>query len=377
MERENDRTYIHREGSVDDETSDGINVVDVVIITVEAGDVQGGDSGSLLVDLVVLAVVGVGSETLVECVAGIPVGGEVDARGVDEVLVAADGGGAVGNQVLAEAGLLVCADGTALVARAALCVEEFGVDATHDIESVAVISSHEDKGVIQLANGLEVAEGGLDGVVELEKLTEGTVVVQHVHHLVDAGGLGHQEESIVGVTGMENLESLEGHLLETWLVGGAGVGSIRGSLGLVEVLGVHVTIEPLGHVADGEDTQSLGGVGRRFESSVVQNNRVVLLGELGIVVLALEGFAVGVELLGTTTKKNIRAGPIGPGEVGDSVEEGVDHGAILTSVAGMGSESRGRGVGDERRRNNTNATSPDTVENLGNGFDLGIVEHVL
>ena len=84
---------------------------------------------------------------------------------------------------------------------------------------MAVVSRDNDEGLIEDAELLELLNGGTDSVVELEKITKGTVVVKSVHLLVDGGSLGHEEETLVLATGAEDIDGLEGHLLEARLVG--------------------------------------------------------------------------------------------------------------------------------------------------------------
>jgi hypothetical protein len=109
-----------RQGTVDDETVGGILGVDEVL----AGDALGGVAGALLVEVEVLAVVGVGGDTGGDGVAGGPVEGEVGAG------VVADAGGLVG--VLGETRVGVGADGAALLAVRALRGEVLGIGATED-----------------------------------------------------------------------------------------------------------------------------------------------------------------------------------------------------------------------------------------------------
>lgn len=109
-----------REGTVDDETVGGILGVDEVL----AGDALGGVAGALLVEVEVLAVIGVGGDTGGDGVAGGPVEGEVGTG------VVADAGSLLG--VLGETGVGVGADGAALLAVFALRGEVLGIGATED-----------------------------------------------------------------------------------------------------------------------------------------------------------------------------------------------------------------------------------------------------
>ena len=47
-------------------------------------------------------------------------------------------------------------------------------------EAVAVVGGDEDEGVVEFAEGSEFFDRGFDGVVELEEVAEGAVVVESV-----------------------------------------------------------------------------------------------------------------------------------------------------------------------------------------------------
>lgn len=94
------------ECTIHNESGHGVLVVDVVVIRWEASDVDSWQTRSVLVHLVVLTVVWVGTNTLGECVARIPVAWE---EGVGIVELA-------GVDVLAQTGVLVGADCLALLA---------------------------------------------------------------------------------------------------------------------------------------------------------------------------------------------------------------------------------------------------------------------
>ena len=105
-------------------------------------------------------------------------------------------------------------------------------------------------------------------------------------------------------------------------------------------MSTYVPVKPLGHVADGEDTKSLGGVGGLLERSVVLNNLVTPVGKLAVIVFVeVSDTAKGriVELLSTTAKEDIRTSPVGPGIICDAVEERVNNCTILITVSCMSS----------------------------------------
>jgi hypothetical protein len=110
-----------RQRAVDDEAADPVFGVDVVVSSVGRGD---GSSARLGVELVVLAVVGIGAEAGSDGVPRGPVEREVGAS------VIANTGGGVG--VLAETRVLVGSDGGALLAVGALFGEVLGVGIAKD-----------------------------------------------------------------------------------------------------------------------------------------------------------------------------------------------------------------------------------------------------
>lgn len=316
----------------------------------------------------VLAAVGVGHEALEQGVAGVPVGGEV-AVSVSQV---------AGVDVLGETGLLVDADGVALLAVDVLRGEVVGVDGAHDVEAVAVVGGDEDEGLLEAGGLVEMGDGGFDGVVELEEFAEGAVVVEDVHHLVDGGGLGHEEPTFLARASLEDVNGLDGHLLEAGLVERRLLVTGRRER-LVQVGAVDVAVEPLGHVGDSEDTESLLGVLGRQKSSAVLYDGVVGLLELLVVVLVLVGDATErgrVELLSTTAKDDID-GSLGPGVVSDTVEEGVDNSSVLATLTGVGNQSSRSSISNVGSGNNTNVTTSEAVEHLSNGLDLGIIKRIL
>ena len=57
------------------------------------------------------------------------------------------------------------------------------------IETVSVVGSDNDQGLVEFSNHFEVLNGLSDRVVELEEFTKRTVVIHGVEHLVDGSGL--------------------------------------------------------------------------------------------------------------------------------------------------------------------------------------------
>lgn len=119
-QRVNTLAVVGADGTVDDKAIRGILGVDVVVVFLEL------NSGltRALVDLVVLTVVRGSADTTSDGVSGLPVGGEVGAGTVVDTL------GLLG--VLRQAGLLVGADGTALVTVVLLLGEVLGIGRTPD-----------------------------------------------------------------------------------------------------------------------------------------------------------------------------------------------------------------------------------------------------
>ena len=347
--------------------TNGLFGIDVeVLITLDL--LSGGDTRARFADRPVLATVGVGHQTLEESVTRVP-GGRKVAVGVGQV---------TGVGVLGETGALVDTDGLAALAVGVLSGEVVGIDRAHNVEAVTVVSGDENEGLLKAVGRVELGDGGLDSVVELEELTKSAVVVENVHHLVDGGSLGHEEPTLVARASLKDVNGLKSHLLETRLVKSGLLVTSRGER-LVQVLAVDVAVEPLGHVGGGEDTKGFLVVVGRQQSSAVLDDLVILLGELLVVVLALVGDTTKrgrVELLSTTTEDNIN-GDVSPGVVLDTVQVGVDNSTVLSTVASVGDESSRSGIGNVRSRNNTDVAASEAVKHLSNGLNLGVVESIL
>lgn len=219
-----------------------------------------------------------------------------------------------------------------------------------------MIGRDEDEGLVADAELLELLDGGADGIVHLEKLTEGTVVVKSVHLLVDGGTLGHEEETLATTTLVEDFDGLEGHLLEAGNVSGGAVLASGIVLELLDVVLVDVAVQPDGEVALAEDTEGgLADVGG-LEGSVVQADGVALLGKLLVVVQSLVGALAGEELLSTATEEDVGATLVGPGVVGDTVEGLVNESTVLGTATAVAGESNGSGIGKEGSGDGTPST---------------------
>ena len=341
---------VGRQGAVDDESPAAVGRVHVVVVVLGLPrEVGSGPARAALAHAVVLAAVRVRADAGEERVARVPVCGEVRAVAVREVRVV--GPGVVRDLVLREAGLPVRPDGRTLRAIIALRSQIHGVHASHDIKALAVVGGDEHESVLELVRGLEELHRGLDGVVELEKLAQGTIVVQDVHHLVDRGSLRHHEEALITAPRRENLQSLDGHLFESGLVRSVAPLSVRGILVALEILRVYVAVKPLGHVALREDAQSFVSVGRTQERRLVESYTVTLFAERLVVVLSFEGSLVGKELLRSSAEQNVGPGPIRPSVVGVAVQERIDDLAVEIAVPCMSRQRCGRGVRNVSGRN--------------------------
>ena len=164
------------------------------------------------------------------------------------------------------------------------------------------------------------------------------------HLLVNRGGLGHHEEALVAASGVKDVNSLQGHLLETWQVNGILLVPSRRVGQISQVVGIDVAIEPDGHVGDGKDTECLLVVWRCQHGGLVERDGVAGVGKLLVVIQALVGGRSWKELLGSSTKDYIWSTNVGPVRVvvSETVELLVDQGTVLGSQASMaGQRNRG------------------------------------
>ena len=385
------------DGTVDNETIRGILGVDIVVTVLE---LNGGCTG-LLVNLVVLSVVGHGTDTTGDGVSGLPVGGEVGAGAVVDTL------GLLG--VLRLAGLLVDTNGAALGTIILLLGEVLSVGRTPNtaivsklilyirwgnnlLKTVTVVSRDDDKSLVEDVKLLELLDGSTDSVIKFKKVAESTVVIKSVHLLVDGGSLRHEEEPLVLTTGAEDVNGLESHVLETGQVTSSSLRASGVVLKALDVVGVNVAVEPDRKVALAEDTESTLAVISLEERGLVVRDSVALLLVLLVVVLALVGTLSSNEVLSTATEENIGTLVLGPAVVAVSVEILVDQRTVLASETSVTSKSNGSSVGEVSSRNSTPSTAllkleyelssnsekayPDTLEDLDNGLDLGVIKGV-
>ena len=257
---------------------------------------------------------------------------------------------------------------------------------------MTVVSRDDDKGLVEDVKLLELLNGSTDSVVKLKKVAESTIVVKSVHLLVDGGSLRHEEETLVLTTGAEDVNGLEGHVLETRQITSSSLRASGVVLKALDVVGVNVAVEPDRKVALAEDTESTLAVVSLKERGLVVRDSVALLLVLLVVVLALVGTLSSNEVLGTATEENIGTLVLGPAVVAVSVEVLVDQRTVLASETSVTSESNGSSVGEVSSRNSTPSTTlskleyelssnskntyPNTLEDLDNGLDLGVIKGV-
>lgn len=322
--------------------------------------------------LIVLAMVWVSAEALCERVSRVPVRGEV---GVREAQVA-------GVDVLRQSRLSVCADGLALVAVFGLLVKIFGIDGSEDVETVAVVGGDEDQGILQRVGLVQMVDRGFDGVVQLEEFAESAVVVEDVHHLVDGGGLGHEKPAFVASAVVEDVDGFESHILETRLVRSICLVASRRVLVATGVVRVHIAVQPLRHVGDGEQTESLFIGVSSFQLRQVLDQVVArILEDLVVVEVSVGKRAWCLELrvakvLCTAAEEDIRAIPLGPGVVYNAMNEGVHDVTILAAVSGVRSKGSRGCIGQVRRAHDSNVSSVHAMEDLRNGLNFGVVERI-
>lgn len=286
--------------------------------------------------------------------------------------------------VLRKTGLLVGANGVALGAVVLLLGEVVGISRSPDatliskylslcfgrnlLESMSVVSRDNHKSLLEDTKLLQLVNGSANGIIKLQQVTKSTVVIKSMHLLINRSSLRHEEETLVTATVVQDLNSLESHVFKTRQVSGISVSTGRVVLQTLEVVSVDVTVQPHGQVALAEDTEGLLlGVGGE-EGGLVQADGVALLGELGVIVLALVGALAGDELLGTSAEVDVGAGLSGPGVVVDAVEGLLDQRAVFATATGVAGQGDGGGVGDEGGRDGAPGSLLDGVSNSSRGI---------
>jgi hypothetical protein len=336
---------ISTDGAVDNKAIGSVLGVDVVVAVFELD----GGLARTLVDLVVLAAVGGSTNSTSDSITGLPVGREVGAGAVVDTLGLLS--------VLRLARLLVGTDGTALGTIVLLLREVLGVGRAPNIETVTVISRDNDEGLIEDVKFLELLNSSANSVVELEKVTKSTIVVESVHLLVDRGSLGHEEETLILTTSAKDINGLEGHVLKTGQVSSISLLASGVIIETLEIVSEDIAVEPDRKVALAEDTESTLALVGLEERGLVMGNSVTLLLELLVVILTLVGALSSNEVLGTTAEENIGTLVLGPAVIAVSVKSLVDQRTVLASKTGVASESNGGSVGKVSGRNSTPGTA--------------------
>lgn len=152
---------------------------------------------------------------------------------------------------------------------------------------MTVVSRDDDKGLVENVKLLELLDSSPDSVVKLKKIAKSTVIIKSVHLLVDRGSLRHEEETLVLTTGAEDINGLEGHILETRQVTSSSLRASGVVLKALDVVSVNVAVKPDRKVALAEDTESTLAVVNLEERGLVVRDSVALLLVLLVVVLAL------------------------------------------------------------------------------------------
>lgn len=214
---------------------------------------------------------------------------------------------------------------------------------------MAVISGDDDEGLLEHTKLLQLGDGCLDSVVQLQEVTEGAVVVHGVHLLVDARRLRHEEETIITTPVVQDLHRLHGHILQTGQVRRPLLATEGVVLHPFEVLLVDVAVEPDGHVALAKDAKGLLVGVRGQKGGPVGADGETLVSELLVVVLALVRALASKELLGATAEVDVGPVILRPGVVGLASEGLVDDGAVEVSVAGVSAQGGRGGVGEGGR----------------------------
>lgn len=171
---------------------------------------------------------------------------------------------------------------------------------------MAVIGSDQNERILQAMNSFEMSNSSLNGIIQLEQLPKSTFIIKHVHHLIDGSSFRHDEPTLLSGASIEDIDGLDCHLEETWLVDGIGLQAVGGVVLVLEVRCVDIAVEPFGHVGDGEDTEGFAVVAQCGKRCCVLGYAVAFVCELGVHVTAQVGLAALVEVLRSTTEENIR-----------------------------------------------------------------------
>lgn len=210
---------------------------------------------------------------------------------------------------------------------------------------MAVVSRDNHERLIKNSHLLQLLDSSANSVVKLQKITQRTIIVEAVHGLVNRRSLRHEEEAFVTASLVQDIDSLERHVLEAGEVQCRRVPAEGIVLEILEVVLVDVSIQPHGEILLAKDTEGPLVVGGLEERRLVQADRVSLLGKLGVVVLALVGVFTCKEVLCTASKEDVGPVSLCPAVVGESVERLVDQGTVLATEASVACQGDRSGIG--------------------------------
>lgn len=148
---------------------------------------------------------------------------------------------------------------------------------------------------------------------------------------------------------------------------------------LVQVLSVNVPIKPLGHIGGREDSKGFGSVVSLLEIIPVQHNVVAGIGELPIVIFVevrLTAARGVVKLLCSAAKDDIGTVPLGPSVVGVAVEHHVYNLRVRPTLACMRINGSRCSISHSRSSDDSDVTSPDSLEELRNSLYFGVIEGI-
>lgn len=154
--------------------------------------------------------------------------------------------------------------------------------------------------------------------------TKSTIVVESMHLLINRCTFRHQEETLITTTLMQDINSLQRHILQTREIESRRLSTSRIVSEISQIVLIHITIQPDGQVRFAEDPQRLTAVPELEERGLVRADVVPGRGELGIVVLSPVAVFAGVELLGAAAEPDVGAFLVRPGVVCYGVERLVD-----------------------------------------------------
>lgn len=241
---------------------------------------------------------------------------------------------------------------------------------------MAVIGGDDDQRVPQDPEILQFGHRRFHRVVELQQIPQSTVVVERVHLFVNGRALGHQEESFAAAALVQDVDRFQRHLFQAGQIGGVGLVPGRGVGLVLEILGVHVPIQPDRQVRDGKDPECFLVGGRVGQGGFVQGDAIPRFGKLLVVIFALVRRRIRQELLRSAPEHDIGAVEVGPGVIGHAPQLLVNQRTVRGPRSRVPGQGHGGGVSHVGGRHHANRRPPHAVQNLHHGFDFGVVERV-